>query len=328
MMKKKFNRRSKPPLSSLVVFLIVTIVCFSNERSCVFSLTDDDAEQLREDAIVNRLAMRLGDYDHDNYDNDNNEVARKREIAIETIGTPTDHLVSTNFPTTTPTFLNAREVVSQRDENTIVRVRADVDAQFLYRISSEVVNKMRQRMPREIALSGDAEAEARFASSQCESTNGGISLNFLFDFFDTLLDAFNMRAYDDQVNRMYQINARKNTTSTPTLNGGDSTTTTTNVSSRASENNENKPVEINVEDAFYMRAKSFYLANNEQKKQSEKLHRALGRFEDSPFTACPLSSWTWLFSFFPYSGTIAGTDYSNSGTGTFFITPLKKLILC
>ena len=292
---------------------------------CVDAFAGDyERNNAREDAIVDKLAKTLGDADYDDFNNNdinsnNNNVARKRD------------LVSTNLPRTTTTTttrtLNGREV-PVRDENTIVRVRADVDAQFLYRISSEVVNKMRQRMPREIALSGDAEAEARFASSQCESTNGGISLNFLFDFFDTLLDALNMRAYDDQVNRMYQINARKNTTSTPTLNGGDSTTTTTNVSSRASENNENKPVEINVEDAFYMRAKSFYLANNEQKKQSEKLHRALGRFEDSPFTACPLSSWTWLFSFFPYSGTIAGTDYSNSGTGTFFITPLKKLILC
>ena len=44
-----------------------------------------------------------------------------------------------------------------------VRTRPDVDAAFLYRISGEMVSKMRARMPRELVERGDPVAEARYA---------------------------------------------------------------------------------------------------------------------------------------------------------------------
>ena len=91
-----------------------------------------------------------------------------------------------------------------------VRTRPDVDAAFLYRISGEMVSKMRARMPRELVERGDPVAEARHASSRCEDSSGGIALNFIFDFFDALLDAAGFRAYDDQTNRMYQMHSRSN----------------------------------------------------------------------------------------------------------------------
>ena len=65
-----------------------------------------------------------------------------------------------------------------------VRTRPDVDAAFLYRISGEMVSKMRARMPRELVERGDPVAEARYASARCEDSSGGIALNFIFDFFN------------------------------------------------------------------------------------------------------------------------------------------------
>ena len=75
------------------------------------------------------------------------------------------------------------------DASSPVRTRPDVDAAFLYRISGEMVSKMRARMPRELVERGDPVAEARYASARCEDSSGGIALNFIFDFFDALLDA-------------------------------------------------------------------------------------------------------------------------------------------
>ena len=96
------------------------------------------------------------------------------------------------------------------DASSPVRTRPDVDAAFLYRISGEMVSKMRARMPRELVERGDPVAEARYASARCEDSSGGIALNFIFDFFDALLDAARFRAYDDQTNRMYQMHSRSN----------------------------------------------------------------------------------------------------------------------
>ena len=41
--------------------------------------------------------------------------------------------------------------------------RPDVDAAFLYRISGDMVARMRARMPRELVEKGDPVAEARYA---------------------------------------------------------------------------------------------------------------------------------------------------------------------
>ena len=179
-----------------------------------------------------------------------------------------------------------------------VRTRPDVDAAFLYRISGEMVSKMRARMPRELVERGDPVAEARYASARCEDSSGGIALNFIFDFFDALLDAAGFRAYDDQTNRMYQMHSRSN------RSDGDSIVSTTREANAITENDddENEAIPmINIEDAFYTRAKSFYLANKDEKENEERIHRALGKFEEGDaFAACPseINAWTWLFSFF------------------------------
>ena len=68
---------------------------------------------------------------------------------------------------------------------------------------------------------------------------------------------------------------------------------------------------INIEDAFYTRAKSFYLANKEDKEQEERLHRALGKYDEGDaFAACPsdINAWTWLFSFFQLDLSSLGTN--------------------
>ena len=68
---------------------------------------------------------------------------------------------------------------------------------------------------------------------------------------------------------------------------------------------------INIEDAFYTRAKSFYLANKDDKEQEERLHRALGKYDEGDaFAACPsdINAWTWLFSFFQLDLSSLGTN--------------------
>ena len=66
-------------------------------------------------------------------------------------------------------------------------------------------------MPRELVEKGDPVAEARYASARCEdSSGGGVALNFIFDFFDALLEAVSFRTYDKQMNRMYQMHSRTN----------------------------------------------------------------------------------------------------------------------
>ena len=97
------------------------------------------------------------------------------------------------------------------DSSSNVRTRPDVDAAFLYRISGDMVARMRARMPRELVEKGDPVAEARYASARCEdSSGGGVALNFIFDFFDALLEAVSFRTYDKQMNRMYQMHSRTN----------------------------------------------------------------------------------------------------------------------
>lgn len=195
-----------------------------------------------------------------------------------------------------------------------VRTRPDVDAAFLYRISGEMVSKMRARMPRELVERGDPVAEARYASARCEDSSGGIALNFIFDFFDALLDAAGFRAYDDQTNRMYQMHSRSN------RSDGDSIVSTTREANAITENDddENEAIPmINIEDAFYTRAKSFYLANKEEKENEERIHRALGKFEEGDaFAACPseINAWTWLFSFFQLDLSSFGGGSGGSGS--------------
>ena len=212
-----------------------------------------------------------------------------------------------------------------------VRTRPDVDAAFLYRISGEMVSKMRARMPRELVERGDPVAEARYASARCEDSSGGIALNFIFDFFDALLDAAGFRAYDDQTNRMYQMHSRSN------RSDGDSIVSTTREANAITENDddENEAIPmINIEDAFYTRAKSFYLANKDEKENEERIHRALGKFEEGDaFAACPseINAWTWLFSFFQldlssFGGGIGGsgsngTNSTDNGEGVVGGTP-------
>lgn len=195
-----------------------------------------------------------------------------------------------------------------------VRTRPDVDAAFLYRISGEMVSKMRARMPRELVERGDPVAEARYASARCEDSSGGIALNFIFDFFDALLDAAGFRAYDDQTNRMYQMHSRSN------RSDGDSIVSTTREANAITENDddENEAIPmINIEDAFYTRAKSFYLANKDEKENEERIHRALGKFEEGDaFAACPseINAWTWLFSFFQLDLSSFGGGSGGSGS--------------
>ena len=198
---------------------------------------------------------------------------------------------------------------NNNNNNNIVRTRPDVDAAFLYRISGEMVAKMRARMPPELVQRGDPEAEARYASARCEDLNGGIALNFIFDFFDALLEAVGFRAYDEQTNRMYQMHTRSNRSASALA----STT-------REANDDNDAAVMINIEDAFYTRAKSFYLANKDEKANAERLHRALGKFEEGDaFAACPsdINAWTWLFSFFPLDLSIFGVgDNGAGGTST------------
>ena len=194
---------------------------------------------------------------------------------------------------------------NNNNNNNIVRTRPDVDAAFFYRISGEMVAKMRARMPPELVQRGDPEAEARYASARCEDLNGGIALNFIFDFFDALLEAVGFRAYDEQTNRMYQMHSRSNRSASALA----STT-------REANDDNDATVMINIEDAFYTRAKSFYLANKDEKANAERLHRALGKFEEGDaFAACPsdINAWTWLFSFFPLDLSIFGGG--NNGAG-------------
>jgi len=198
---------------------------------------------------------------------------------------------------------------NNNNNNNIVRTRPDVDAAFFYRISGEMVAKMRARMPPELVQRGDPEAEARYASARCEDLNGGIALNFIFDFFDALLEAVGFRAYDEQTNRMYQMHTRSNRSASALA----STT-------REANDDNDAAVMINIEDAFYTRAKSFYLANKDEKANAERLHRALGKFEEGDaFAACPsdINAWTWLFSFFPLDLSIFGVgDNGAGGTST------------
>ena len=74
---------------------------------------------------------------------------------------------------------------------------------------------------------------------------------------------------------------------------------------------------INIEDAFYTRAKSFYLANKDDKEQEERLHRALGKYDEGDaFAACPsdINAWTWLFSFFQLDFLSLGAETSDGET--------------
>ena len=103
-----------------------------------------------------------------------------------------------------------REDGSIDSSSSNVRTRPDVDAAFLYRISGDMVARMRARMPRELVEKGDPVAEARYASARCEDSSGGGALNFIFDFFDALLEAVSFRTYDKQMNRMYQMHSRTN----------------------------------------------------------------------------------------------------------------------
>ena len=109
------------------------------------------------------------------------------------------------------TTTKMREDGSIDSSSSVVRTRPDVDAAFLYRISGDMVARMRARMPRELVEKGDPVAEARYASARCEdSSGGGVALNFIFDFFDALLEAVSFRTYDKQMNRMYQMHSRTN----------------------------------------------------------------------------------------------------------------------
>ena len=193
------------------------------------------------------------------------------------------------------------------DSSSVVRRRPDVDAAFLYRISGDMVARMRARMPRELVEKGDPVAEARYASARCEdSSGGGVALNFIFDFFDALLEAFSFRTYDKQMNRMYQMHSRTNRSVGNEDGDGNNIAA---FSTREKAGDDAIPM-INIEDAFYTRAKSFYLANKDDKEQEERLHRALGKYDEGDaFAACPsdINAWTWLFSFFQL-------DLSNLGT--------------
>ena len=193
------------------------------------------------------------------------------------------------------------------DSSSVVRTRPDVDAAFLYRISGDMVARMRARMPRELVEKGDPVAEARYASARCEdSSGGGVALNFIFDFFDALLEAVSFRTYDKQMNRMYQMHSRTNRSVGNEDGDGNHIAA---FSTREKAGDDAIPM-INIEDAFYTRAKSFYLANKDDKEQEERLHRALGKYDEGDaFAACPsdINAWTWLFSFFQL-------DLSNLGT--------------
>ena len=192
--------------------------------------------------------------------------------------------------------------------------RPDVDAAFLYRISGDIVARMRARMPRELVEKGDPVAEARYASARCEdSSGGGVALNFIFDFFDALLEAVSFRTYDKQMNRMYQMHSRTNrSVGNEDGDGNDIAAISTR------EAGDDAIPMINIEDAFYTRAKSFYLANKDDKEQEERLHRALGKYDEGDaFAACPsdINAWTWLFSFFQLDLSSLGTHGTETRDG-------------
>ena len=151
------------------------------------------------------------------------------------------------------TTTRMREDGSIDSSSSNVRTRPDVDAAFLYRISGDMVARMRARMPRELVEKGDPVAEARYASARCEdSSGGGGALNFIFDFFDALLEAFSFRTYDKQMNRMYQMHSRTNRS----VGNEDGDSNDIAAISTREAGDEAIPM-INIEDAFYTRAKSF-----------------------------------------------------------------------
>ena len=201
------------------------------------------------------------------------------------------------------------------DSSSVVRRRPDVDAAFLYRISGDMVARMRARMPRELVEKGDPVAEARYASARCEdSSGGGVALNFIFDFFDALLEAVSFRTYDKQMNRMYQMHSRTNRSVGNEDGDGNNIAA---FSTREKAGDDAIPM-INIEDAFYTRAKSFYLANKDDKEQEERLHRALGKYDEGDaFAACPsdINAWTWLFSFFQLDLSSLGTNGTETSDG-------------
>ncbi len=201
------------------------------------------------------------------------------------------------------------------DSSSVVRRRPDVDAAFLYRISGDMVARMRARMPRELVEKGDPVAEARYASARCEdSSGGGVALNFIFDFFDALLEAVSFRTYDKQTNRMYQMHSRTNRSVGNEDGDGNNIAA---FSTREKAGDDAIPM-INIEDAFYTRAKSFYLANKDDKEQEERLHRALGKYDEGDaFAACPsdINAWTWLFSFFQLDLSSLGTNGTETSDG-------------
>ena len=193
--------------------------------------------------------------------------------------------------------------------------RPDVDAALLYRISGDMIARMRARMPRELVEKGDPVAEARYASARCEdSSGGGVALNFIFDFFDALLEAVSFRTYDKQMNRMYQMHSRTNRSVGNEDGDGNNIAA---FSAREKAGDDAIPM-INIEDAFYTRAKSFYLANKDDKEQEERLHRALGKYDEGDaFAACPsdINAWTWLFSFFQLDLSSLGTNGTETSDG-------------
>jgi hypothetical protein len=166
-------------------------------------------------------------------------------------------------------------------------------------------------MPRELVEKGDPVAEARYASARCEdSSGGGVALNFIFDFFDALLEAVSFRTYDKQTNRMYQMHSRTN------RSAGNEDGDGNDISTQGA-GDDAIPM-INIEDAFYTRAKSFYLANKDDKEQEERLHRALGKYDEGDaFAACPsdINAWTWLFSFFQLDLSSLGTNGTETSDG-------------
>ena len=64
------------------------------------------------------------------------------------------------------------------DSSSVVRRRPDVDAAFLYRISGDMVARMRARMPRELVEKGDPVAEARYASARSRRIRAARCLEF------------------------------------------------------------------------------------------------------------------------------------------------------
>ena len=158
----------------------------------------------------------------------------------------------------------------------------NADAVYLYRIAASIVESMRERMLKSIV--GDAEMEGRFASMQCERTRTGVnSLDFLFDYFDALFE------------------------SSPEMR------------SSTQKHKADDAEEAYVDDLFFERAKAFYFANDDEKKASERYHRALGMFENEAYRACSSGDWSWLFRFFPIS---------SSSYGTWNPTPFISLKKC